>query len=478
MPGWEMVRENFKGTNLDPQRMACGCAIKVDLQRVVYPALLRIRPQLEALGVSIAPRQDADITPLYGQPQIQRIVSSLERPPAEVVERLRPERAITVTSVYRAGDPKRLAERWLHFYRQLMIKRRHSLFIGKGHTIEAYSPADEFILFDFYKTKRGLGHEVPPQGYLVANNDTIQLIDPTRPLDDYTQTAAALSNALNDLFALGAVEKIRIYPLYAAPTDTLRRALEANMRCFCASYGFELIAQPPISERTLLLGATVFGETRRQTPTFYDKLAAGDQILVHRPFGDLAPINLYLESLIVGDGYWKQLGIAEEEALRAKEETVGLMAQPNLAVGQLIQRYCPGLGEPFDPERHIKVTGDLSGPGIDIFRELAEFAHVNVRLEAIPLRAPRIVGAASEGYLIANGTSGTNGALAIVASLAVIARVHKELCTLGYRPEMIGRIEGPGQGLLSVPAETRRFISAWPEEYRIQPELGTDGRAS
>ncbi len=468
MPGWEMVQENFKGTNLDPQRVACGCAVKVDLQRVVYPALRQIRPQLEALGLSIAPRQDADIMPLYGQPAIQRVVSPLEKPAVKLLERLRPERAITVTSIYRAGDPQRLAERWLRFYRQLMMKERRSLFIGKGHTIEAYSPADEFILFDFYTMGSNTEHGAP-QGYLVANNDTIELIDPTRPLDDYTQTAVALSNALNDLFALGATERIRIYPLYAAPTASLRQALEANMQRFCAAYDFDLIPQPPVSERTLLLGATVFGETRRRTPTFYEKLQAGDQILVHRPFGDLAPINLYLESLIVGDGYWKRLGIEEEEARQAKDQAVDLMAQPNLVVGRLIQRYCPELGEPFDSGCHIKITGDLSGPGIDIFRELAELAHVNVRLEKIPLHAPRIIQAASEEYLVPNGTSGTNGALAIVASPAVIARVHGELRALGHRPEIIGRIEGPGQGLLSVPAETRRFISAWPKEYRSQP---------
>lgn len=467
MPGWKSVQENFKGTNLDPQRMACGCAIKVDLQRVVYPALRQIRPQLKALGLFIAPRQDADIMPLYGQPAIERVVSPLEKPPVKLLERVRPERAITVTSIYRASDPQRLAERWLRFYRQLMIKGRRSLFIGKGHTIEAYSPTDEFILFDFYTANGDVEHAAP-KSYLVTNNDTIQLIDPTRPLDDYAQTAVALSNALNDLFALGAVEKIRIYPLYAAPTASLQRAIEANMQRFCADYGFELLPQPPVSTRTLLLGATVLGETRRQTPTFYEKLRAGDQILVHRPFGDLAPINLYLESLIAGNGYWKQLGLEESEACQAKDRTVKLMAEPNLAVGQLIQRYCPELGEPFDPERHIKVTGDLSGPGIDIFRELAELAHVNVRLEKIPLYAPRIVQAASEQYLISNGTSGTNGALAIVASPAVIARVHDELQILGNQPEIIGRIEGTGRGTLFVPAETQHFIAAWPSEYRIQ----------
>ncbi len=470
MRGWEALQEIFKGTELDPQRLACGCSIKVDLQRVVYPALHAIRPQLEPLGLQIAPRQEADIAPLYGRPEVHRVIASWDEPPVRALDRLRPERAITVTSVYRAGDPRRLAERWLRFYRQLMSDRRRNLLIGKGHTIEAYSPDDEFILFDFFRSsveKIGATNPLLLQGYLAANNDTIQLIDPTRSLDDYAQTAVALSNALNDLFALGATENIRIYPLYAAPTPELRRAIEANIKRFCAQHGFELIAQPPLSDKTLLLGATVLGETGHQPPTFYQELQKGDQILVHRPFGDLAPINLYLECLILGDGCWEQLGIDEEEARRVKDESIELMAQPNLAVGQLIQCYCPKLDEPFDPESHIKVTSDLSGPGIDIFRELAERAGVNIQLEAIPLRAPQLVQAASERYLIPNGTAGTNGAIVIIASPKVISRIYGELRALGHQPQIMGAIGGPGQGSLSVPAEARKFIADWPEVYRI-----------
>ncbi|MBI1742082.1 SelD-related putative sulfur metabolism protein [Candidatus Acetothermia bacterium] len=464
MQTWDEIQKYLSDLNLNPHKLACGCAVKIDLRRVVYPALHQIKPTLKQWGINLAPREDADISPLYGAPQIKRIHAPFSQFSLDSVSEFKPERAITVTSVYRTRQPEALAQKWLKLYEKFPAKQLQ-IMIGKGHTIEAYTPEDEFALFDFFLSeKRG-----QPRGFLIANNDTIQLIDPTIDLGAPQQTAAAINNALNDLFSLGAVQNIQIHPVYAAPNESLRQKILQNLRDHSRRYGFELVEREPVSEKTLLLGATVFAETDRQTPTFYDKIQKGDLILVHRPFGDLAPINLWIEGLVMGDGYLQKLGLQPEEVRCAKDHIVDLLSKPNLEIGRVIYGHSPKLNEAFDPSQHIKATGDLSGPGLDIFQELAENANVDVRLERIPLIYEKLVREASKQFIIPNGTSGTNGALAIVASPKVIQQIELELKKLGHNPQVIGHIERKrsDKGTLTVPAAAKDFISDWSAAFQV-----------
>lgn len=467
---WEEIEAYFNDMNIDPRKLACGCSVKIDLDRVVYPALREIRGPLEAKGIALAAREDADISLKYGEPKIMRRIYRSNEPSVNGLREFNPERAITLTSIYRVHDPEVLKQRWLNLYEQIAAQGVR-MTVGKGHTIEAYSKDDEFTLFDFYKT--GDGRE-DPTGYLVVNNDTIQLIDPTLDLRDEAQIATAFSNALNDLFSLGAVENLRLYPVYAAPDPTLREALLENMSAYAERYDMELVEQEPVSERTLLLGVTAFGETGKQTPTFYDHLERGDRILVHRPLGDLAPINLYIDGLIMGPDYLGELGFDPEALREMKDQVIEVMSRPNLEVGRLINRYSPAFDESFDPDRYIKVTGDLSGPGIRIFQEIAELAGVDVDLEEIPIQYERAVQVATEQFIIPNGTSGTNGAVAIIASERVIEQVRRELEALDYDPQVIGTVTAKraGTGTLSVPEIARRYIADWPEDFRIRDAGG------
>jgi len=53
---WDRVAR-YREMGMDPLRWVAGCAVKVDLTTVVYPALRRLRPTLKALGVTIGQRR-------------------------------------------------------------------------------------------------------------------------------------------------------------------------------------------------------------------------------------------------------------------------------------------------------------------------------------------------------------------------------------------------------------------------------------
>lgn len=468
MKDWKEIREYLEELNLDPHKLACGCSVKIDLDSLVYPALNEIRPKLKRLGIKLAPREDADISPMAGYPVVKReVYSPQDTFDFKELKNFDPKRAISLTSVHRPQKPDQLKKRWLTIYQKL-ASLGIELTVGKGHTIQAYSPQDEFILFDFFKIDSS---EKKSKGYLVANNDTIQLIDPTIELGAYEQVACALSNTLNDLFALGATDKIQIYPVYAAPNVDILAQIEENIKNYCLEYGFTLLKSEPLPYHAPLLGATVFGQTKHKPPIYYEKLKGGDLVLVHRPFGDLAPINLYISGLMMGDGYLNDLGLTPAEVEEAKKERIGVMARPNLEVGKLINQYSPKEDEEFDPDKHLKATGDLSGPGIDIFKELAQKAKVDLRLWDLPLVNQAMVKAASGDYLLPNGTSGTNGAIAMVGSRKVIREVENELRNLGHDPQVMGEIMGPGVGRLFLPPKSKEVISEWsPDKYEIQKE--------
>lgn len=459
MTQWQEIEEKLAVVDLDPHRLACGCAVKIDLRRVVYPALRAAKPDLERLGVRLNPREDADILPRREGFTFERHLFPFK---AGAVKPL-PQgehRAVTVTSAYRVADPQVLADRWRGVYGRL-LQNGATLHVGKGHTIQAYSPEDEFVHFDVYRSQGD-----PRPGWQVVNNDTNQLIDPTRELERPEQTEVALSNALNDLFSLGAVEAIKVYPFYAAPSEGLATRIAENISAFCRKHGFELVEQPPISGSTLLIGATVFGASSRQLPTFYERLEEGDLILVHRAFGDLAPINVLIESMVMNGAPLEGLGLDQTQISRRVDERIAVMRRPNLDVGRLIQQLSPEIGEAFDPRRHLKATGDLSGPGIDVFGELAELSGRDVHLESIPLAEERMVRYASANYLLPNGTSGTNGALMMVAAPEVIERAKTALEALGHEPHMVGHI-GKAGGTFYVPPEARAYISDWPDAYQV-----------
>ncbi len=456
---WKRV-EHYRQLGIDPLKWVAGCAVKVDLTSVVYPALNSIKPELEKLGVTVSPRQDADIFPKKGELLTERRVYDTKDPKVDPVDlrRINPTRAISLIQVHQrvGGNAESFAEVLLRVYRK--IGEAHLSFaVGKGHSIITAYPDAEFALFDFLVQTNGRS-----EGYNLANNDTIQLIDPTDDPASEPQVHVALSNAIADLVTLGCYENLQILPVFDAPNEEISRQITNHMESYAKKFGIHINPQEMVGRRKLLIGATVLGEMHKEPPIFHNNLQGDMQILVTRDFGDLAPINVYLACEADPDflSALQDEGFSLDEARRTKDDIVTLMKWPNLAVGEVINRYLPDSGEKFEPTEHIAVTGDLSGPGIYIFKEMAQLGGVDIALDKVPLKYPEYVLFASRNYLMDNGTAGTNGAVAIVASSNVIDNVSRDLGKHGYEPRVIGKILGRGEGKVYLPKNGRDLLAA------------------
>jgi hypothetical protein len=108
----------YKKLGLNPLALATGCAVKVDLLRVVYPAIRMIREELKGSKLSIAPREDALIISGNVDEMHRRIYSlgddrdiSLED--LESVSRGRNLYAVTLVQIYQryADSPEGFLEK-------------------------------------------------------------------------------------------------------------------------------------------------------------------------------------------------------------------------------------------------------------------------------------------------------------------------------------------------------------------------------
>ncbi len=453
--------EYYKKLGVNPLSLATGCAVKVDLERVVYPALRKLRPKLEKLGFMIAPRKDADIFPrTEGGVEVHRRIYSLgdnTDVDPEDIRKLRPERAIVVIQVYQryAHKPDDFARLLGPVYEKL-AEAGVPIHLGKGHSIITPFEEDQFALFDFLKPR---GEKT--EGYAVANNDTMHIIDPTEEPGDYRQVAGALSNTFNDLFVLGVHEELRIAPVINAPLEELKDKMMANVRRFASEIGAEVLDVPQPARGRLLAGATVLGETLKKPPTFYDRVEARMKVIATGPFGELAPINVYVASVIdpsVVDEL-EQASITLEELERLKDDAVARIATPNIGAARVISKYLPDAWEDYDPTEHIAATTDVTGPGVYVIYELAQLASAKIRLYEVPVLYPEIAEYAAQSFILTNATAGTNGAFVIIAPDEVSSDIVRDLKAEGYDARVIGEVVGKGSPQVEAPPDLKKYVT-------------------
>jgi len=460
---WDRVAR-YREMGMDPLRWVAGCAVKVDLTTVVYPALRRLRPTLKNLGVTIGQREDCDIFPLgKEEPEVTRRIYEPKKPSVDAsdLKKINPKRAISLVQVHQrnAENERTFGDFLLSVYNQIG-KSGINFFVGKGHSIITAYPDAEFALFDFISHK-----EENTEGWTLANNDTIQVIDPTLDPGSAEQTEVGVCNSLNDLITLGCYENLRLLPVIDAPNEELAWKIKNHMKTFASKNGIKILDGESPNKKKLLIGATFVGDMRKEPPIHEENLEEGMKVLVSRPLGDLAPINTFLSAL-ADESFLKSLeeqGSSLEEVQKAKDQIIATMRQPNLKIGKIINEYLPEYWEAFDPSEHIVSTGDVSGPGILIFQELAEKANFDIVLHEIPVRFPKFVRFATENFLMDNATAGTNGAVAIVAREKVINEVAAKIRKEGYEPKVIGSVLGKGEGVLRVGEEVRQMIASQPQ---------------
>lgn len=443
----ERVKE-YKALGLNPLALATGCAVKVDLVRVVYPALKELRQVLESKGLEIAPREDAEIIRGSDVDIIRRYYPLGEeaqeyvyRDSKEIASKF-PLTLITVIQIYQryADSPEAFAKLVKPLYLSIAklsksIGRR--LRIGKGHSIVTPFIEDQFASIDFIAAKEK-GVEI----FTALNNDTIHIIDPSEPPGEKRQVFGAISNALNDIFVLGFHKNISIAPLINSPNDELTKTLLDNIRLYANEYGFKVIDVPKAPRGRLLLGATVLGESDHKPPMFEELAQEGMKIIVTRPFGELAPLNVYIAS-IVDEGILNDLqreGISIEELIKAKEKAFNTISKPNIEAARTIYEHLPEYNEKPDPERHIITTTDITGPGIFVFYELAEKMNACIHLNEIPVLFSGFSRFATKYFIIPNATAGTNGAFVLVAHKNIADSIVDDLERRGLDPRIIGEI--------------------------------------
>ncbi|AWR97463.1 selenide, water dikinase [Acidianus sulfidivorans JP7] len=438
--------EKYKKLGLNPLSMATGCAVKVDLIDTVYPALEKIRDNLQKYNINVLPREDADIFQTREKIEIKRIIGGGE---------FDADRAVSLIQVNQetAGDPEKFANFILKAYTSIKTSRK--LTIGKGHSIVTNIPSAEVAVLDLFKLD---GKEL--QSYTLANNDTIQIVDPLEDPASETQVDVAISNSLNDLFTKGAFKNLRMIPLADAPIESLKSELIKNFESFSKRYNIKIIQDIQPETKSLMMGATVIGESDHELPTFYDKVDETMEILVTRPVGELTPVNVYMWSLAVPEllELLESRGLSLAKVEEAKRKAIEYMKKPNIKTAEIIYNHLPEFGKPFDKDSHIAMTTDVTGPGIFVVKEFAEKANVNVKLYDVPVIDKDISEFATESFIIPNSTAGTNGAIVMFASKKVIDDIAQELSKAGLEPSIIGKVIGKGNGTVYCTKELTKLI--------------------
>lgn len=451
--------EYYDRLGIDIRSVACGCAVKVDLYSVVYPALRRVRENIEPKGIIISERRDADI--FMGpdrELEIKRRIYDLNDPVINVgdIKRMNPSRAIILVQIYqRKAEKGQYEEMMTRFFNRLASALHGRLYIGKGHSIMTTKPDKEFIMADFVSKLDG--REI----FHVLNNDTIQIVDPTAEWFSEVQIFPAISNALNDLFSLGCYKNLIVKPVLDFPDEEILGAAIEKAEDYCRMHGIELDYEP-LNVRSPLIGATVSGRSAKQPPVFFNELKEGMQVLIHRPIGDLAVINTLLATTLM-EGlrlrFEEEIPMSYEELRSLKDRVVEILMEPNFEVAEVINKRLPETGCKFRSDEHIAATTDLSGPGIFTLKELAETSSINIEIDNLVFHSREVARFAGTNYLIPDATSGTNGAIAIIASKQVIEEVISELEGAGYDPFIAGRVVGKGEGRLLVKKEVMDFVS-------------------
>jgi selenophosphate synthase len=467
---WPNVKA-FREQGLDPLKWIAGCSVEVEREEVLYPALASIRPALEALGVTIHPREGPDLIDYRGQPPAvnRLLVSAPSHDPrgAPPSARGNPNRAAVILRVFqRTGAlPKAFGDFVLRSIEAVpdaapsseRLRWLNPMVIGNFHAVVTSHESAQFALFDFLEPGPGSA-----QGTTAVRCETLQVTDATAPPTSDLHVAAASTSALSSLFVLGCHEELTLDPVFDAPDEESCAQLNEHFRRFAADQRLAFRPHPPLGRGKLIIGANVTGSSRNEVPNRHQDVKRGMQVTVTRPFGELAPLAVHLSCLADPDSLARLEadGLELAEVARAARETVKVLTQPARPLGEVIAEFRPPFQEPPELAQHVAATVDLAGHGLIAFTDFASRWELELQIRTIPMDHPEIVSFATRAFLMDNGTACAPGAAALIAWPSVLDVVEQRLRSQGLQSFRIGEVVSRGEASLRVPPSVREVVGA------------------
>jgi selenophosphate synthase len=408
----------------------CGCAGKTALDRIVFPALVRIRDRTGP-GILLPDAVDAALLPRTSD--LDRDVAAVtldgSRPPAVGDEG--PTWTLSATFANRrlGSSTDRFTEAVGPTYAALAdddsgATGRH--VVGKGHAVQL---AGATMGRQWFEHLRPVGERRP--GYRAANVDVVHAFPGLEP---ERQAEIAVLNALNDCYATGATAERSVRPLVATPDRSAPSADRVRAWYGTAVPPDVTVNAPALVEhdgRGWLFGATATAAGSGTPALRPSAVEPGDAVLVHRPLGGLALLSHAADDR--GDGVKSANGSARRTALAA-------LTSDHRAVARALAEFRLDQGERFDPDRHLKLVTDVSGPGVaGVGRALGP--EYGLRLTDLPLLDRAALERARDRWVVPDVTVETNGPLAVVAQPGVARAVDETLATLdGAAPGRLGTV--------------------------------------
>ena len=408
----------------------CGCAGKTSLDRVVRPALAALRADS---SFTIAGEAEAGL--LSNTAGIKRSVAGDDYEGGRFV-------AAAFVAPERGSDADSFRSLLSSAYRRWGEGAGGSATVLKGHSIQLGPGAESVVWGERF---RPTGDRRP--GYRAANVDVIHALPGIAPA---TQAAVASAHAFNDCYTQGASADRDLRPIVGVPTEGTIAPDRVRGWYREAAAPEITVREPSIvvhGGRGWQFGASVLATTARTPPVRVGKIGAGDEVVLHRSPGALA--------LLAG----------RADADEPIDEGVGgraieALAADHAPVAGAIQASCPRPQEVFDPERHLKWAGDVSGPGIGGLLDTAESAGCGLALDALPLFDRERLDAVRERWVVPDVTVETNGPIAAIGTPAALDRFERRLpeCP-SADPTRIGSVTD-GTGVLRLAGETNaeRYI--------------------
>lgn len=415
------IANTLYSSERNPKNIMClGCAIKVNLRNIVYPALRKVKKRLGKTKVSLELGNDCYVFETEKEVKLEREVYRIYSP----VNCVKEEAFNNIKN--KTGHGAVILGSFLDLVSSLEIEKTMSAFcralssrkipfcLGKGHTIQASkTPQQKFILADYLVSKKG-------NYYGIANNDTIATIDFNLKPSNWLNVYISFNNALNDLYSLGVYKDIKIYPVYDSISEKDNLLIRGVFQRYLAHfkrYNYKIFDLGPLGLNLELIGATVVGFSDRELPGIRG-LKPGQLLIVTRPVGDLSSLVLYILK--------KAYGLLPPKIKELKKDVLNYMVTPNIEVAKIISEYLPLKGKEFDHCRHITASKDITGEGISVFEVLALNSNVDIHIDRLDLHSIE-----SSMLNLPNNTSCTNG--------PIVMAVHKKLV-----PEIMGKLKKAG----------------------------------